>query len=85
LYAITNRRALVISANRSAHVREFGPEVVSSAQLKRRRGGGGDILLERRVEWGQDAQGRSTRKAINVGFYGVKDIEEVMAKLKQME
>lgn len=84
LYALTTRRALVISPGQDEKVHAYGIETVRSVEVKRRKGGSGDIVFERGVHWSRDVQGRSTRLAREVGFFGLTSVDEVMEILQRI-
>jgi hypothetical protein len=84
LYAITNRRALVLSSNHEIHLWSYGVDALSQLKIKRRRNGHGDILLEQDVQWTTDAEGRSTRQVRMVGFYGLSSVDQVLRHLEQI-
>jgi hypothetical protein len=81
LYAITTRRALVISPGQDENVRSYELEAVKSAAVKRRKDGSGNIVFERGVHWNKDAQGRSTRLRREVGFFSLASVDEVRDRL----
>jgi hypothetical protein len=85
LYALTNRRALVIAPGREVKTWRYDPQAARSIQVRRRRGGSGDILFERSAQWSTDAEGRATRKVKVVGFYGLPCVDEVARWLDQIE
>jgi hypothetical protein len=85
LYALTNRRALVISPGCEVKTWRYDPVAARSIQIKRRRGGSGDILFERSAGWSTDMEGRATRKVKLVGFYGLPRVDEVLRWLDQLD
>jgi len=85
LYALTNRRGLVITIEGEVKFWRYDPQAARSIQIHRHRDGSGDIIFERSVKWGSDEQGRSTRRMNLVAFYGLPDVDEVLCQLKQIE
>lgn len=85
LYAITNRRALVLSFNHEPHLRYYGVEVLPRLKIKRYKNGHGDILFEQDVQWTTDAEGRSTHQVRKVGFFGLNSVDEVLCTLQQID
>lgn len=85
VYAITRRRAVVINGGRQGRTWAYGPEALHCMQVRRRRGGGGDILFESGARWTADGLGRAMRERRTVGFFGVRDVDEVVGKLEQIE
>ncbi|MEM9294898.1 MAG: hypothetical protein AAGA57_03775 [Planctomycetota bacterium] len=79
-YVITDRRALLIEAGATLRVRTFGPEKLDETERKQRDDGSGDLILDRETYTGPKGQTR-TRE---VGFYGVPDVREVEAILRDV-
>ena len=84
LYAITTRRALVISVGREKTVCSYDPEMVKSIQIKRRKDGSGDIIFENTVQWDMDAEGRPTRLRRKAGFFGLRSVDDINSKFQQI-
>jgi hypothetical protein len=83
-YAITNRRALVITSGRKDLCRSYPLETLASAWVRRGKNGSGDILLEHETGWGDDPAGRSTWQVKQVGFFGLTCVDEVYRQLEQL-
>jgi hypothetical protein len=82
LYALTNRRALVITSGRGVQAWRYDSSAAHAIQVRRRKDGSGDIIFERRVQWSMDAEGRSARQQKDIGFYGLRCVDEVLLWLE---
>lgn len=85
LYAITNRRALVISNGSKHRLWSYGPDIVKTAQVRHRKDGSGDIIFESNFHWSTDKEGRSTWQSRKVGFFGLKSVDEINCLLHQIQ
>jgi hypothetical protein len=85
LYAISSRRALVISSGHDPQVWCYPAAALKGLQVRRHKDGSGDIIFEQSVGWSTDAQGRSTRQSRVVGFFGLPCVNEVYDWLEQIE
>ena len=84
VYALTDRRAMIITVGRHTTVRSLGPGDLEEVPIKRqRRDGSGDLVLQRRVSY--YAGGRGTRqRVVETGFFGVEDVDEVEKKFREL-
>jgi hypothetical protein len=85
IYAVTNRRALIISLRREPHIQSYGAEILPEIKVIRRKGGRGDILFEHNLQWVTDAEGRSTSQARIIGFLGVPAVDEVLKLMQRID
>jgi hypothetical protein len=85
LYALTNQRAMVIVAGHAVKVWNYGAQAARSIQVRRHRRGAGDIIFERRAQWGTDAEGRATRSIDVIGFFDVPSVDDVLSCLAQID
>ena len=84
-YAITNRRALVITPGRKDLCRSYSPDTIASAWVRRGKNGSGDILFEHEAGWRDDPAGRATWQVKQVGFFGLTCVDEVYRQLSGIE
>ena len=77
LYALTSRRARVISSGGQVKAWPFGSLPCHPAKV-RRRGNSGDIIFVQHAGWSTDAAGRPTHQRLVVGFYGLPNVDEVL-------
>jgi hypothetical protein len=82
LYALTNRRALVITPGKGVISWRYNSNAARSIQVRRRKNGSGDIIFERCARWSTDAEGRATRQVNDIGFYGLRCVDEVLCRLE---
>jgi hypothetical protein len=86
VYAVTDRRALIIGEN---SVQSYGPRDIEFIERRMHSGGRGDILFAREVHssgaamWGP---GGFSRRAIetSVGFFGIEDARAVEALMLEV-
>ena len=85
VYAITNRRALIISGTRSRSVDWFDPADLANLECKQRRDGSGDIILHRTITtaWRSRSSRRSDLMPA-VGFFGVPEVRRVEEALGEL-
>ncbi len=84
LYAVTNQRALLIEQGVNVDVKSYGPDAVNSMQVSRKKDNSGKIIFERIVSWERDSEGRSQRRVVEIGFFGVPSVDEVCRHLRQI-
>jgi hypothetical protein len=83
-YAITDRRALVVTSGRQPVCRSYPADAVAKMEVRRNPGGSGDILFERGPRWGSDPAGRATWHLQRIGFFGLASVDEVYLLLEQL-
>jgi len=84
VYAITDKRAVMITKKRMIDVRSFGPDKLQGI-IKRIRGdGSGDLIFERNVSYHRGSKGGTRRKVTEIGFFGIPQVNEVEDLLKQI-
>lgn len=79
LYAITNRRALIIEGGSETKVKSYTARDMGNIERTERGDGSGDIVFGRERRTG--AKGRTYFEPI--GFFGVRDVRMVEAALRQ--
>lgn len=79
-YVVTDRRAISIEASVSIRVRSFGPDKLHDIERIERDDGSGDLILAR--ETYTNAKGETRSRP--VGFYGIPDVREVEAILRDV-
>jgi hypothetical protein len=84
VYAITNRRALVITQPSPGKVSAYGMEILQAVKIRQRRDGSGDILFEYAARWEADELGRLRRQTQPVGFFGLPDVQAVYRLLQNI-
>jgi hypothetical protein len=84
VYAITDRRLLVLPGGSSREARSFPPEDLDDPEVRERGDGRGDVIFATVPEIRQTRQGRQTRLA-EAAFTDIADMQRVareIAKLK---
>jgi hypothetical protein len=84
LYVVTDQRAVLIEQGGEVSVKSFGPDATQSMQIARRKNGSGKIIFERIASWERDGEGRSQRRVVEIGFFGLSSVDEVCRHLRQM-
>jgi hypothetical protein len=84
MYAITNRRAVVVTHGQKTVCRSYPPEVVAAAWVRYGKAGSGDILFEHETGWQIDPSGRAGWQAKQYGFFGIQDVAAVYRLLSQV-
>jgi len=84
VYAITDRRALVITPGHKDLCRSYPPETLASAWVRRGKDSSGDILFEHEAGWADDPAGRSAWQVKQVGFFGLACVDEVYRQLNEI-
>jgi hypothetical protein len=84
MYVITDRRAMLIEQGAHLEVKSYGPDAVNAMQVTRRKNGSGKIIFERIASWERDSEGRSYRRVVEIGFFGVSSVDEVCRHLRQI-
>jgi hypothetical protein len=86
LYAVTDRRALILDRN---NVQSFGPRDIEFIERRMHSGGRGDILFAREVHpsgagmWGYSGFNRSMMESA-VGFFDIEDARAVEALMLEV-
>jgi len=84
VYAITDKRAVIITKKRIIDIQSFGPDKLQDI-IKRIRGdGSGDLIFERYVSSHHTSKGRTKQKVTEIGFFGIPKVNEVEDLLKQI-
>jgi len=78
VYAVTNRRALILERGRNLRVHSFGPEALHRVEKRVKSDGSGDLIFERRL----GAQGGTMTFLCDLGFFGVENVDGVEAALR---
>jgi len=80
LYAISDKRALILRGGRTVEIKSYMPDDLSSLHRKERRDGSGDIFFD---TW-TGADSESVRANIACGFEGVPDVRDVELRLRKL-
>lgn len=80
IYAITDRRALIIQGIRTVETRSFAPNLLSNLLRRDRRDGSGDVLFSRK-EWRDSDGDRSVKE---IGFVSIPEPRKVEALLREL-
>lgn len=80
IYAITDRRALIIQGARSVETKSFGPDALAEITRRERRNGTGDVLFSRK-EWRDSDGDRQTRE---IGFFSIPEPRRVETLLREL-
>lgn len=90
IYAISNRRLLIIRNWPKRKVTSYGPEDIDVIERRDRRDGSGDIIFRReevrKMRHHHDSYGKRRVGEREIGFFGVPDVrrvEEAIWALKQ--
>ncbi|HSC86515.1 MAG TPA: hypothetical protein VLC09_04565 [Polyangiaceae bacterium] len=81
LYAITNKRAVILETGKETTLRSFYPRDLGDLTLVERRPGHGDLIITHDVSRDSDGDKRSTK----IGFFGIDDIKKVSRMLASLE
>lgn len=84
IYAITDRRALIIAAGRTTTIRSFPPEKLEEIFRREKRDGTGDVIFLRNA-W-RDSDG--DRRSEEIGFMSVREpkhVENLLQELAQQK
>ena len=83
LYAVTDRRAIIIRRGFSVRISSYKAEQVGEHSKRLRNDGSGDLIFDQLVDWsaGQSDNGRPLRK---VGFFGIENVNEVEDLLNEI-
>jgi len=80
VYAVTDKRAIIIEGGWVTTIRSFPPDKLHDVYRKERRDGSGDVILERR-EW---AHSGGTPQMQETGFLRIKNPREVERMLRKL-
>ena len=86
VYAITNKRAIILRKGSTINIRSFGPEKLTDIIKRIRSDGSGDLILERTVSYDRSSKGGTRRKVSEVGFFGiprVNEVEDMLIELRE--
>ncbi|MEW6712670.1 MAG: hypothetical protein AB1403_22825 [Candidatus Riflebacteria bacterium] len=81
LYAVTDRRVIIITGGRSYEIKSFLPEKISEL-TRRERAAAGDLIFAQRIS--KDSDDRD--QTVEIGFFNISDIQgakEAMQKLME--
>jgi hypothetical protein len=85
IYAITDRRIIMLGGLLSTSVTSYGPQDVERVERRMRGGGSGDLIFryEQRARSYRSNQGfgRTRYESVPVGFFGIPNVREVEALL----
>lgn len=83
VYAVTDRRALIITGGRSRTVKSLGPADTARVERKEHGDGTGDLVFEQ-----ADSGDRRRQQRMPTGFFGIRDartVEQLLMSLSQKE
>ncbi|MEZ5933748.1 MAG: hypothetical protein R3F54_17710 [Alphaproteobacteria bacterium] len=90
VYAISDRRLLIIQSWPRRKVRSYGPDDIDVVERREKRDGSGDIVFRReeyrKLRHHHDPQGKRRTGEREIGFFGVPDVktlEEAIWALKE--
>ncbi len=84
IYAVTDRRALIISGAGTRTVQSYDRTAIGTLTRKERADGSGDLLFgpdTRAVQWGNSR--RSSSNQTTPGFYGIRTVRQVEQLLRE--
>jgi len=84
LYAITDRRIIMLSGLLSTAVTSYGPQDIERIERRTRSGGSGDLIFrydQRLRRYNNRSYRRARYDTIPVGFFGIPNVREVEALL----
>lgn len=81
VYAVTDRRALILEGGFSQKLRTYGPEELSSLECHRKADGSGDIIIDREVT---EHRSGTQQRGEPVGFLGIERVKEVEQLLQDL-
>jgi hypothetical protein len=77
LYAVTDKRLLIIISGRSRTVQSYDERSIGDIQRREYTDGSGDIIFARKLRYGTDDNGTTTTSTTNIGFLGIPDVRSV--------
>jgi len=83
VYAVTNRRALIISGAGARSVKSYSKDDIGAIERTERADGSGDVSFARQQYVGSSTTSSSTRGAAGGVFYGIPDARSVERILRE--
>ncbi len=80
VYAITDRRAIVIEGNWTQQIQSYLPSQLGSFQRQQRSDGSGSIIFREEVSYGHKGQ----RRTKQYGFFEIPNVREVERMLQEL-
>src|SRR5262249_45320795 len=77
VYAITDKRLLIIINGRSQTVQSYDEHNIRDIQRREFADGSGDVVFARQTRNSTNNNGSTTYSVTNVGFFGVRDVRAV--------
>lgn len=84
VYAITDRRLLILEGFPWRRVRSFGPEDINLCERTERADGSGDLIFRSEREIERRDRGRTTWRTRRVGFLGIPEVRRVEAAVRAL-
>ena len=84
VYAITDRRLLVLPGGSGRALRSFAPEDLDDPQVRERGHGRGDVIFATVPEIRQTRQGRQTR-LVEAAFTDIADVQRVAREIARLK
>ncbi len=77
VYAVTNKRLLIITGGGSRSVQSFDDSSIGNIERVERSNGSGDIVFAQKVSNYRDSDGDSRTRIERIGFFGIPDVRSV--------
>jgi hypothetical protein len=84
IYAITDRRLMIITEGRSKTVQSYDADEIGEITRRERADGSGDLIFARTADAHTDTDGYS-RSRTQVGFLGVPDVRTVERYVRELK
>jgi hypothetical protein len=81
IYAVTNKRLLIITTGRTRSVETYAPQDIQFVERTERPNGSGDVLFATCYNTDSDNRPRSTK----VGFFGIPGVRDVERLVRELD
>ncbi len=81
IYAITDKRAIIMKLGRRMAIQSFLPQQLQSLRRAQRADGSGDIIFKK--EFTVDSRGQRSATT-EIGFFGIQNVKEIETMLREI-
>ena len=90
VYAVTDRRLLILRGGPKPRVRSFGPADLKELEVQERPDGSGDLIFQRRTVLvpapvDEESRRRAMPRIRHIGFFAIHDVRRVAAAVRKLK
>jgi hypothetical protein len=85
VYAVSNKRALIITSGMTRNVQSFYPQSLGNIERSEKADGSGNIIFARRTTSNYNSNNNQTQASTTaIGFFGIPDVRAVERLIQQI-